>query len=141
MDDRIANPDLKEHYLVRLNTLLQHNHFIKLFEQNPFAQYNLIPMLMRSFAKGINLRHASKNILRLAKGQGFREIIYEEVIEKTQSVFFLKKLRMQLLNADNKDTKEFMNAFFNSLNDITTDLFTIFKEVKQDFSNQLLRRT
>ena len=25
MDDRIANPDLKEHYLVRLNTLLQHN--------------------------------------------------------------------------------------------------------------------
>lgn len=98
-------------------------------------------MLMRSFAKGINLRHASKNILRLAKGQGFREIIYEEVIEKTQSVFFLKKLRMQLMNADNKDTKEFMNAFFNSLNDITTDLFTIFKEVKQDFSNQLLRRT
>lgn len=32
MDDRIANPDLKEHYLVRLNTLLQHNQFIKLFE-------------------------------------------------------------------------------------------------------------
>lgn len=91
-------------------------------------------MLMRSFAKGINLRHASKNILRLAKGQGFREIIYEEVIEKTHSSFFLNKLRLQLMNADNKDTCDFMNAFFNSLNDITTDLFTIFKEVKQDFS-------
>ncbi len=32
IDDRIANPDLKEHYLVRLNTLLQHNQFIKYFE-------------------------------------------------------------------------------------------------------------
>ena len=28
IDDRIANPDLKEMYLVRLNVLLQHNHFI-----------------------------------------------------------------------------------------------------------------
>lgn len=25
IDDRIANPDLKEHYLIRVNTLLQHN--------------------------------------------------------------------------------------------------------------------
>jgi len=32
IDDRIANPDLKETYLVRLNVLLQHNQFIKLFE-------------------------------------------------------------------------------------------------------------
>ena len=32
IDDRIANPDLKEIYLVRLNILLQHNQFIKLFE-------------------------------------------------------------------------------------------------------------
>lgn len=31
IDDRIANPDLKEMYLVRLNVLLQHNHFIQLF--------------------------------------------------------------------------------------------------------------
>ena len=68
IDDRIANPDLKEHYLIRVNMLLQHNQFIKLFEQNSYAQENLIPMLFRSFAKDINLRHASKNILRLAKG-------------------------------------------------------------------------
>lgn len=41
-DPRIANPDLKEHYMVRLNSLLQHNHFIKMFEANSFAQENLI---------------------------------------------------------------------------------------------------
>ena len=79
--------------MVRLNSLLQHNHFIKMFESNTYAQENLIPMLMRSFQKGINLRHASKNILRLSKGSGFREIIYEEVIERTGSAFFLNKLR------------------------------------------------
>jgi hypothetical protein len=37
IDDRIANPDLKEIYLVRLNILLQHNTFIKLFEAQEFA--------------------------------------------------------------------------------------------------------
>lgn len=33
IDDKIANPDLKENYLVRLNVLLQHNQFIRIFEQ------------------------------------------------------------------------------------------------------------
>ena len=37
LDDRIANPDLKETYLVRMNILLQHNSFIKLFEQQNYA--------------------------------------------------------------------------------------------------------
>jgi hypothetical protein len=37
LDDRIANPDLKEMYLVRMNILLQHNCFIRLFEQQPYA--------------------------------------------------------------------------------------------------------
>ena len=55
---------------------------------------------MRSFQKNINLRHVTKNILRLAKGQGFKEIIYEEKVEKTSSSYFLYKLRMQLLNLD-----------------------------------------
>jgi len=49
IDDRIANPDLKEIYLVRLNILLQHNQFIKLFETQEFAQEHLILMLMKSF--------------------------------------------------------------------------------------------
>lgn len=98
-------------------------------------------MLFRSFAKEINLRHASKNILRLAKGQGFREIVYEENIERTQSIFFLNKLRQQLLKPNNKDTTEFMNSFFNNLNDITSELFIIFKELKDNFSANALRRT
>lgn len=83
IDDRIANPDLKEMYLVRLNVLLQHNHFIKLFQEDMYAQENFIIMIMKSFIKNINLRHVTKNILRLAKGQGFKEIIYEENVEKT----------------------------------------------------------
>lgn len=49
---------------------------------------------MKSFSKNINLRHVTKNILRLAKGQGFKELVYEEKVEKTASQYFLYKLRM-----------------------------------------------
>jgi len=98
-------------------------------------------MLMKSFIKNINLSHVTKNILRLAKGQGFKEIIYEENVEKTNSSYFLYKLRMQLLNLDSKVTQEFMNAFFNSMNDITSELFIIFKELKNNFSIYTLRKT
>ena len=141
IDDRIANPDLKEMYLVRLNVLLQHNHFIQLFQEESYAQENFIVMMMKSFIKNINLRHVTKNILRLAKGQGFKEIIYEENVEKTSSPYFLYKLRMQLLNLDNKVTKDFMNAFFNSINDITSELFIIFKELRSNFQVMTLRKT
>lgn len=51
-----------------MNVLLQHNQFIKQFESQEFAQEHLIMMLMKSFSKNINLRHVTKNILRLAKG-------------------------------------------------------------------------
>ena len=34
-----------------------------------------------------------------------------------------------------------MNAFFNSLNDITSELFIIFKELNDNFSATALRRT
>jgi len=141
IDDRIANPDLKEIYLVRLNILFQYNQFIKTFEGQDFAQENLILMLMRSFGKNINLRHVTKNILRLAKGQGFKEIVYEDKIEKTHSPYFLYKLRVQLLNLDSQDTKEFLNAFFNSLNDVTSELFITFKELKNNYSQSNLRKT
>ena len=141
IDDRIANPDLKEIYLVRLNILLQHNQFIKLFEGQEYAQENLIVMLMKSFGKNINLRHVTKNILRLAKGNGFREIIYEDKIEKTSSPYFLYKLRMQLLNAENKVTQDFMNSFFNSLNDVNSELFITLKEIKENYSPLNIRKT
>jgi len=59
-------------------------------------------MTMKSFCKDINLRHVSKNILRLSKGQGFKEIVYEDKIEKTSSQVFLYKLRVQLLNLEDK---------------------------------------
>lgn len=98
-------------------------------------------MLMKSFQKNINLRHVTKNILRLAKGQGFKEIIYEDKVEKTSSPYFLYKLRMQLLSLDHKVTKEFMNSFFNNLNDITSELFITFKELKDNYSSMALRKT
>jgi hypothetical protein len=79
--------------------------------------------------------------LRLAKGQGFKEVIYEDKIEKTQSPYYLYKLRMQLLNLDNKVTQDFMNAYFNSLNDITSELFITFKELKDNYSALALRKT
>jgi hypothetical protein len=48
---------------------------------------------------------------------------------------------MQLLNLDHKVTKEFMNSFFNSLNDITSELFITFKELKDNYSSMTLRKT
>jgi hypothetical protein len=101
----------------------------------------MIPMLMKSFSKNINLRHVTKNLLRLAKGQGFKEIVYEEKIEKTSSPIFLYKLRTQLLNLESTLTKEFMNSFFNNLNDIMSELFIVFKELKNSYSQSTLRKT
>lgn len=48
---------------------------------------------------------------------------------------------MQLLNLDSKITKDFMNSFFNSINDITSELFIIFKELKNNFSSLTLKKT
>jgi hypothetical protein len=98
-------------------------------------------MLMRSFSKNINLRHVTKNLLRLSKGQGFKEIVYEEKIEKTASPIFLYKLRVQLLNLESPLTKEFMNSFFNNLNDIMSELFIVFKELKNNHSQSTLKKT
>lgn len=33
-----------------------------------------------------------------------------------------------------KTTKDFMNCFFNALNDLTTEIFMIFKELKNSFN-------
>jgi len=48
---------------------------------------------------------------------------------------------MQLLSLDSKLTKDFMNSFFNSLNDITSELFITFKELKNNYSSVALRKT
>ena len=48
---------------------------------------------------------------------------------------------MQLLSLDHKVTKDFMNSFFNSLNDITSELFFTFKELKDNYSGMALRKT
>jgi hypothetical protein len=34
-----------------------------------------------------------------------------------------------------------MNAFFNNLNDVTTDLFVTFKELKNNYQPLILKRT
>jgi len=38
-------------------------------------------------------------------------------------------------------TKDFLNNFFNNLNEFTTDLFVIFKELKNCYSSSILKRT
>lgn len=111
--------------------MLQYDSYIKLFENYGYAQKNLIPMLMKSFEKRY-IFPVTKNFLRFAKGKGFKELVYQNLVENTSSEFFLSRMREQLLSTD-KVTKEFMNAFFNSLNDVTTELFVIFKELKNSY--------
>jgi hypothetical protein len=38
-------------------------------------------------------------------------------------------------------TKDFMNSFFNTLNEHTTENFVIFKELKNSYNTSILRRT
>jgi hypothetical protein len=45
------------------------------------------------------------------------------------------------LKPDNKDTSGFMNSFFNALNEITSQLCIIFKELKNNFNSNTLRKT
>ena len=43
--------------------------------------------------------------------------------------------------SDDKVTKDFMNSFFNNLNEVTTELFVIFKELKNNYNDALVKRT
>lgn len=53
------------------------------------------------------------------------------------------KIRSYLLQFDDELTTNFMNAVFNALNDVTSELFMVFKEIKGlpiASHNQILRR-
>lgn len=58
----------------------------------------------------------------------------------TQSSYFLEKMRGRLLVLDDSLSKDFMNSVFNSLNDITSELFMNLKENQSSISAQFLRR-
>lgn len=142
-DSRIANPDYKETYLTRLNYVMQFQHYIDLLQNTEYSSKNLIPVLLRSFDKRYLLL-VCKNFLRFAKCRGFKEIsLVGQVqgIEDTYSEFFLKQIREELLQTQDKTSKEFMNVFFNTLNELTTEIFVIFKELKNSYSPNILKRT
>ena len=135
IDQSIPNPDLKEVYLTRLNFLLQFSTIVEMFERYDYAQQHLVPMLLRSFDKR-TMYLVAKNFLRFSKGRGFKEISLrnpEIGIEDTYSEYFLRKVREQLLQSGDKVTKEFMNTFFNAMNELTTEIFMIFKELKNSY--------
>jgi hypothetical protein len=85
---------------------------------------------LRSFDDRRWLCHSVKNLLRFSKGKGFKEIVYKGVKDTTYSKFFLLKIRSCLLQFDDGVTSNFMNAVFNALNDVTSELFMVFKEIK-----------
>jgi len=63
----------------------------------------------------------------------------------TRSDFYLGKVRIELLKLENEMTKDFMNSIFNSLNDVTSELFMIFREETQsnimNNKNNLLKQS
>ena len=95
---------------------------------------------MSSFERR-NIFPVTKNFLRFSKGHGFKEITYKRLAENTYSQYYLNKLREQLLKTQDKLSKDFMNAIFNNLNDITTELFVIFKELKNSYSMNIVKKT
>lgn len=44
-DSKIANPDMKEIYLTRLNVMLQYDSYIRMFEKHAYSCSNLIPLM------------------------------------------------------------------------------------------------
>jgi len=102
------------------------------------------------------ISHSVKNFLRLTKGKGFREMIFKgskglnqpDVDEYglcqdiTFSKYFLERLRELLLKIDDQTGLNFLNSVFNSLNDVTSELFMILKEEPNMIHRlSLLRRT
>ena len=129
--------------IIRMNMFLQFQGCIKTLESDSFARENLVPTLLDSFNDRRWLCHSVKNLLRFSKGKGFKELIYKGVKDTTYSKFFLMRLRACLLQFDDERTTKFMNAVFNSLNDVTNELFIVFKEVNgipMGYQSQLLRR-
>lgn len=96
-DDKIANPDLKEMMIIRLNMFLQFQDCIKTLEYDSFAREHLVPTLLRSFVDRRWLCHSVKNLLRFSKGRGFKEIVYKGIKDTTYSRFFLLRIRASLL--------------------------------------------
>jgi hypothetical protein len=96
---------------------------------------------MRSFDKQF-LMLATKNLLRFWKGRGFKEVhLSQTVSENTYSEFFLGAIKQQLTRPGDRTAKDFMNTLFNILNDLTTELFVIFKLLKNRYDNQALKKT
>lgn len=48
--------------------------------------------------------------------------------DSTRSDYYLERVRIELMKPENEMTKDFMNSVFNSLNDVTSELFMIFRE-------------
>jgi hypothetical protein len=74
--------------------------------------------------------HTLKNILRLSKGKGFKEVVYKGVNDETFSEFFLICIRKSLLQYESETTKNFMHSVLSSLSDYTSEIFMIFKETQ-----------
>lgn len=66
-DPLIANPDLKEQYLTRLNIFLQYQKYIEVFERMDYSRENLVRNLMQAFERK-HIFPVCKNFLRFAKG-------------------------------------------------------------------------
>ena len=93
-------------------------------------------MILKSFDKR-TMYLVSKNFLRFSKARGFKELSLKNSeigIEDTYSEYFLGKIREQLLKTGDKVTKEYMNTLFNALNEFTTEVFVIFKELKNNYN-------
>ena len=141
-DTKIANPDLKETMIIRLNMVLQYQECINLLEKDVLANSNLLQNMLMCLDDKRWISHSVKNFLRLNKGKGFREIIYKGskgenqpnidehglCIDITFSSVFLERLGKWLLKFDDPVCLNFLNSVFNSLNDVTSELFMVLKE-------------
>jgi hypothetical protein len=80
---------MKELMVIRMNCMLQYKDCINIIEQEPYAKLHFVQHLLICIDDRRMITHTIKNFLRMSKGTGFLEIIYngsKGPYEESQSV-------------------------------------------------------
>lgn len=129
-----------------------------MLEKDTIANIDLLVNMLKCLDDKRWISHSVKNFLRFNKGKSFREIIYRGskggqqagsavdadglCLDITYSDVFLERLSKMLLKMDDPVCLNFLNSVFNSLNDVTSELFMVLKEEPNIAQNgSLIRRS
>jgi len=126
-DKSIPNPDQQEALLLKLGILLQYKEIISRLENHKIAQNKLVRNFLHSFE--MKSSHVlARNFLRLLNHNLFNDMP-KTVLPDYGSDFYRKQF-IELCTNDVKLRENFLNTFFNHINNTLTDLKMHYTESK-----------